>query len=481
MRLTNLIDTDVDIDISGVSADSRRVQKNYLFAALPGNKTKGTDYIGDAIMHGAKALIVPKEIDLTSYDLENIAVYESENPRLDFALACARFYKLQPRHICAVTGTSGKTSVVSFTQQLWHLSGIKSCASMGTLGVRGPGIMNKGALTTPDPQTLFAEIADLTAAGITHLAIEASSHGLDQYRIDGLKVSSAGFTNLSRDHLDYHKDMDEYFEAKARLFTELLPKDGKAVINADDPYGDKLIKICEEKGCAILTYGKKGQDITLHKSRAEPSGQEVTLSVHGEKYNVTLPLVGAFQVMNVMCALGFALAEGGKVPDLIPCLGELRGVPGRLELVRGHPKGAAVYVDYAHKPGALEDVLKTLRTHTKGRLVCLFGCGGDRDPGKRPMMGEIATRLADQVIVTDDNPRSENPEIIRQNILEGAPGALEIGDRAEAIAWAVKDLQDGDILVVAGKGHEQGQIVGGDVLPFDDVEEVQNAIGGMNG
>ncbi len=479
MRLTNLIETDIEIEINGVSADSRRVQTGWLFAALPGNKTTGTDYIGDALMHGASALIVPKGADLSSYDLQDIAVFETENPRLDFALAAARFYKLQPAQIAAVTGTSGKTSVVSFTQQLWHLGGVKSCASMGTLGVRGPGIRSKGALTTPDPETLYAEIADLAAAGITHLALEASSHGLDQYRLDGLNITSAAYTNLSRDHLDYHADMDAYFEAKSRLFSGLLPKGKTAVINADDDYAAKLIKICEKKACPILTFGKNGNDIQLLKRKAQPAGQEISISVQGEKYDLTLPLVGEFQVMNALCALGLVIAEGIPAAEIVPSLSELRGVPGRLQLVPGHPGGAAIYVDYAHKPGALEHVLKTLRPHTKGRLVCLFGCGGDRDKGKRALMGQIASGLADQVIVTDDNPRGENPETIRQEILEGAGGALEISDRAEAIDWAVKDLQGGDILVVAGKGHEQGQIIGDDVLPFDDAQEVQKAIEGL--
>jgi UDP-N-acetylmuramoyl-L-alanyl-D-glutamate--2,6-diaminopimelate ligase len=479
LHLTDLVSAERNVDITGVALDSRQVKKGYLFAALPGSKTDGSKYLEDAATHGAAALLVSEKADLENVDLKDAVIIRSDNPRRLFSKIAARFYKSQPAHLCAVTGTSGKTSVVSFTQQLWHLSGIKSCASLGTLGVRGPGIYNAGSLTTPDPVTLYAEIADLTAVGITHLALEASSHGLDQFRLDGLRVTSAAFTNLSHDHLDYHKTMEAYFDAKKRLFSDILPSKKTAVINADDPYGQKLIEICKERGQPVLSFGKAGEEIKLVSRKALPTGQNLKLDVHGQSYDVVLPFVGEFQVMNALCALGLTLAEGAKAEEIVPHFAELRGVAGRLQLVKGHPKGAAIYVDYAHKPAALEQVLKSLRPHTKGRLVCVFGCGGDRDEGKRAIMGKIASDFCDQVVVTDDNPRSEDPEEIRSMIMSGAVGAREIGDRAEAINWAVQDLQSGDVLVVAGKGHEKGQTIGDEVLPFDDVEEVKKAIEGL--
>ena len=409
----------------------------------------------------------------------SVELIEDGNPRQAFAKIAAKFYKLQPENTVAVTGTSGKTSTVSFVQQLWHLSGIVKCASLGTLGVRGPGINRYGGLTTPDTASLHAEISDLTSVGINHLAMEASSHGLDQYRLDGVKIKSAAYTNLSRDHLDYHSDMDEYFEAKSRLFTDLLEDGGAAVINADDEYADKLISICQEKNHKVMTYGVNADTLKLLERTPTPHGQDIKISVEGKEYQLTLPLVGEFQVMNALCALGLVLSLDNDADKYVPLLEQLRGVAGRLQLVSGHPN-AAIYIDYAHKPAALEAVLKTLRPHTKNKLVCVFGCGGNRDLGKRAMMGKISSELADKIIVTDDNPRDEEPTQIRAQILEAAPNAIEIADRAEAIKQATLDLQEGDVLVVAGKGHEQGQIVGGVVHDFDDVEEVKKAIGEVN-
>ena len=477
MRLTDLIDkTDKDIEISAVTADSRRVKKGSLFAALPGNKVKGSDFIADAIMHGASAILLQKDTEISN-DIEqgDVVFIRSENTRKDFAKIVANFYQLQPENIVAVTGTSGKTSTVSFVQQLWHLSGITKCASLGTLGLRGPGINRYGGLTTPGTQALHADLADLTASGITHLAMEASSHGLDQYRLDGVRVKAAAFTNLSRDHLDYHENMDEYFAAKARLFSELLEDGGTAVINADDEYCDRLRKICEDAGHKILSFGRNGDDIKLLSRTPKPQGQDIEFEVAGQKYQMTLPLVGEFQIMNALCALGLIMAVGGASDDFVPLLEKLRGVSGRIELVPGHPT-AAVYVDYAHKPAALEAVLNTLRPHTQNKLYCVFGCGGNRDPGKRPLMGKIACDLADIAVVTDDNPRYEDPTDIRKAILDACSDAKEIADRAEAINWAVDQLQEGDVLVVAGKGHEQGQIIGEKHLPFNDVEEVEKAL-----
>ena len=461
--------------VAGVTSDSRQVRKGYLFAALPGSKLDGADYIADAIAHGASYILLQNDVDIKELKNDGVNFIFSSNVRLDFSKIVSVFYKMQPENIVAVTGTSGKTSTVSFVQQLWHLSGITKCASLGTLGIRGPGIRQEGSLTTPDTETLHADLADLAAVGINHLALEASSHGLDQYRLDGLNIRCAAFTNLSRDHLDYHEDFESYFTAKARLFSDLLPVDGVAVLSADDEYFFRLKELCEKRGIKIISFGKNGEDVKLLSVSPKSNGQEVVLSVNGKEKTILLPLVGEFQVMNALCALCIMWGFDRDIEKYIPLLEKLRGVGGRLELVSGHPCGS-VYVDYAHKPGALESVLNTLRVHTSGRLVCLFGCGGNRDVGKRKLMGDIAEKLADEVIVTDDNPRYEDPAVIRQEILQGAVNATEIAGRSQAIRTGVKGLQEGDVLVVAGKGHEKGQMVNGEVLPFNDVEEVKKAI-----
>lgn len=473
MFLSALTKTDRDVAITGITADSREVRDGYLFAALPGNKQDGAKFIGAAITNGARAILAAPGTVIKDDD---IILVEDANPRRALAMMAARFYGQQPKTIVAVTGTSGKTSTVSFVQQLWTLAGIQKAASLGTLGVRAPGMNTYGSLTTPDTVNLHAQLADLAAAGITHLAMEASSHGLDQYRLDGVHLAAAAYTNLSRDHLDYHADMDDYFAAKQRLFTEILPVDGTAVIQAGDAYGVKLIDTCRARGLNVVTFGTMDADIALVSRTPRPDGQDITLRVAGDDYTVRLPLVGEFQVMNALTALGLVMAGGLDAKMAVPLLEKLSGVPGRLQLVPGHKKGAAVYVDYAHKPAALESVLQALRPHTQGRLICLIGCGGDRDPGKRPMMGRIAATLADIAIITDDNPRTENPAAIRAAMMADAPGAQEIEGRHEAIRHAVSLLQAGDVLVVAGKGHEQGQIVGDNVLPFDDVKEVQSAM-----
>lgn len=474
MLLSQLINTPRDIDIRGVTADSRQVRPGYLFAALPGSKTNGAKFVDDAVMHGAVAVIGEKGTQVPADG--NTILITVGNARKSLSEIATKFYERQPDIITAVTGTSGKTSTVYFTQQLWTLMGIEMCASLGTLGVRAPGISTYGSLTTPDTVALHAALADLAAAGITHLAMEASSHGLDQYRLDGVHVTAAAYTNLSRDHLDYHQTMDDYFTAKARLFSDVLERQGRAVLNADDEYYERIAKIAKDSGHRIISYGEMGEDIRLLKRALQPAGQDVSVSVFGRQYDLTLPLVGQFQVMNALCALGLVLAGDGDADTVVPLLSKLEGVPGRLQLVSGHPEGAAVYVDYAHKPAAIEAVLNALRPHTDGRLVCLFGCGGNRDIGKRPIMGRIASGLADLVIVTDDNPRDENPKHIRAAVLEGASDAMEIGDRREAIRWAIDDLKKGDVLVIAGKGHEQGQIIGDRVEPFDDVKEARKAI-----
>lgn len=467
-QLTNS-KTAADPDVTGITADSRQVKRGSLFAAIPGSKGDGRSYIEDAITHGASVILAPRGTVLPE-EAEDVVLITDENPRKKFAHIAAAFYARQPGTIVAVTGTSGKTSTVSFAQQLWHLSGIKSCASLGTLGTRGPNIRKYGGMTTPDAQALMAEIADLAASGITHLAMEASSHGIDQYRLDGVSLKAAGFTNLSRDHLDYHSDMDSYFLTKSRLFTELLPPDGTAVIPGDDEWGARLLGMIDRPTIVI------GKDIALTKLEAVPHGQSLSLTVFGKEYNIELPLVGDFQVKNALTALGLVIASGVEADKAAPHLAALRKIEGRLQLVEGHKEGAGVYIDYAHKPAALETILKTLRPHTQGKLICVFGCGGDRDPGKRPMMGKIAADLADIVIVTDDNPRSENPAEIRKQILAQAPGAKEIGDRGVAIREAIAMAGAGDVVLIAGKGHETGQIIGDHTEPFDDAIEAKKAI-----
>ena len=478
MRLTDLTDLyqgEENPEIKGISSDSRKVREGHLFVALSGVRDDGARYIADAIRHGAVAVlcrhgtVFPPEQDITA-----VKVF-AENPRRELAHIAAKFYGQQPETLAVVTGTNGKTSTVHFTQQLWEAMGFKA-ASMGTLGVHGGGIHREGTLTTPDTIALHAELADLAAAGITHLAMEGSSHGLHQSRLDGVHATVAGFTNLSRDHLDYHKTMDDYLIAKAHLFSEILNADGVAVLNADIPEFEELNGRCGERGCKVISYGYQGRTIKLHAVTPNPEGQLVSFSVNGTPHEIQLPLVGEFQVMNALCALGMVMGNtSSDGSDVIPHLVNLKGAPGRLQYVAGHPKGA-VYVDYAHTPDALENILKALRAHTEGRLICIVGCGGDRDAGKRPVMGKIANDMADMVIITDDNPRTEDPELIRRAMLSEAAGALEIGDRAKAIQHGVSGLEKGDVLVIAGKGHEQGQLIGDKTIPFDDVTQAQDAI-----
>jgi UDP-N-acetylmuramoyl-L-alanyl-D-glutamate--2,6-diaminopimelate ligase len=457
------------IDISalkGLTQDSRAVKPGYLFAALPGVKADGRDFIPMAIERGATAILAAEGTQLPE-GAKNVTLATDPNPRRAFARLTAEFYARQPEHTVAVTGTNGKTSVVTFAQQLWEAAGYKA-SSLGTL---------KGKMTTPDPVALHAELADLSTAGITHLAIEASSHGLDQCRLDGVNLSAAGFTNLSHDHLDYHKDMDTYFAAKARLFAALLEPGKTAVLNADSAHFERLEEICKARELKIVSYGHRGRDLKIISAKPAAHGQKLELGLFGAHRDITLPLVGEFQVMNALCALGLVVSGDPENKNLyIEALEKLKNVPGRLQLVPGHPKGAAIYVDYAHTPDALENILKALRPHTSGKLVCVFGCGGDRDKAKRPVMGAIANTYADSLIVTDDNPRSENPADIRAEILAATSGAQEIGDRREAIRKTIHALEAGDVLVIAGKGHEQGQIFATRTDHFDDVEEARAAI-----
>jgi UDP-N-acetylmuramoyl-L-alanyl-D-glutamate--2,6-diaminopimelate ligase len=484
MRLRSLLDPGMrvlgagwqNLEIKGLSADSRAVRPGWLFAALPGSRADGRQFIPDALARGAVAVL--GHDSLASEDLAVVRVIDPE-PRRRLTLMAAAFHGRQPRTIVAVTGTSGKTSVASFVRQLWQLQGLPA-AALGTLGLQAPGLDRYGALTTPDPVALHAQLAELAAAGIEHLALEASSHGLDQHRLDGLRLTAAAFTNLSHDHLDYHPSPAAYLAAKRRLFAELLPTGGTAVLNADAPEFEALAATCQERGIVVLDYGRRAQRLRLVAQAARPAGQSLTLAIDGVEHALDSPLIGGFQAANLLAALGLVLASGDARPaELVPLLGRIAGAPGRMELVGRHPCGAPVFVDYAHKPDALAKVLAALRAHTAGRLVVVFGCGGDRDRAKRPAMGEIAARLADRVFITDDNPRSEDPTAIRRAILAGCPGAIEIGDRRAAIRAAAAALEAGDLLVVAGKGHETGQIVGDEVVPFDDADELRQALAGM--
>lgn len=455
------------IDVSslnGLTQDSRAVEPGFLFAAFKGEKSNGCDFIPAALEKGASVVLAPEG----TASVEGAELVTSANPRKEFARLVSEFYPDQPETIVAVTGTNGKTSIVNFVEQIWNALGYNA-TSIGTL---------QGGMTTSDPVTLHKNMTKLKADGVTHLAMEASSHGLHQYRLDGTRIKAAGFTNLSRDHLDYHANMDEYLAAKSRLFTDVLAGGGISILNADAPEYEVLkAKIQGE----IWTYGRAGDQLQILSIAPTPNGQSCKLKILNDTYRLDINLVGEFQILNALCALGLVLAQGGVDKEkAIQSLESLNGAQGRLQLVSGHPSGAAIYVDYAHTPDALENVLRALRPHTENRLICLFGCGGDRDTGKRPEMGKAAATFADQVIVTDDNPRSEDPASIRSSILAAAPSSLEIGDRRGAIHQTIKTLTTGDILVIAGKGHEQGQVFASETLPFDDVAEAEMALKKLN-
>ncbi|WP_315923878.1 UDP-N-acetylmuramoyl-L-alanyl-D-glutamate--2,6-diaminopimelate ligase [Mesorhizobium sp. SP-1A] len=461
-----------DIAVTGMSADSRKVAKGDLFFALAGSRADGAAYAQDAVRNGAVAIVAARNAQFSGLPVPVLAV---EDPRRALALAAARFFARQPETMVAVTGTSGKTSVAAFTRQIWEQAGL-AAASIGTTGVTAPGRNEYGSLTTPDPVALHRLLAELAEAGVTHAAMEASSHGLDQRRLDGVRLKAGAFTNLGRDHMDYHPTVEDYHRAKLRLFDALLPKGAPAVVFADDKWSEPTIAAAQAAGLAVLTVGRQGGFLKLKRVEHERHRQRAEIEHEGAIYEIDLPLAGDFQISNALVAAGLAIATGTPAAKALPALERLKGAPGRLDLVGTTAEGAPVYVDYAHKPDALENVLASVRPFTTGRVMVVFGCGGDRDRGKRPIMGEIATRLADIVIVTDDNPRSEVPAEIRAAILAAAPGAVEIGDRRQAIREAVSMLQAGDTLVVAGKGHEEGQTVGTKTLPFSDHEEVRAAL-----
>lgn len=457
------------IEITSVTADSRYVTPGSLFAALPGSQVDGARFVPDAIEAGASAILTGLKSDIAE---TGIPVLRAEDPRRILALVAARFYARQPPNIVAVTGTSGKTSVADFARQIFSALGRQS-ASVGTIGIIKPDGSVYGSLTTPDPVTLHMELAVLADEGVTHLAFEASSHGLDQRRLDGVELQAAAFTNLGRDHLDYHPTIEEYFRSKQRLFDTLLPETGCAVINLDQPNAAALIEICKRRDLNMIGVGgDENADMRLIAQEPQDFGQRLLINYAGESYEITLPLIGRYQGSNAMLAAGLALAVGEQPDAVFAAMNVLQGVRGRLEVVSS-VRGATVIVDYAHKPDALEAALDALRPFVAGRLISLFGCGGDRDRGKRPIMGEISARKADLTIVTDDNPRSEDPAAVRAEILATCPGAIEIGDRYEAIGYAMTQLAPGDVLLIAGKGHETGQIIGDQVLPFSDHDAVE--------
>lgn len=458
------------ISVHDLTSDSRAVKPGSVFAALPGSSVDGAKYIPQAIAAGAVAIIAGEGVEAPGVHLIRAA-----NPRQLFAHMAARYFGRQPDLIVAVTGTSGKTSVATFVREIWTSMGFRA-ASLGTVGVVSPSGTIELEHTTPDSMKLQEIAAQLAADRVEHLAFEASSHGLDQYRLDGLRIAAGGFTNLSHDHLDYHPTEEHYFNAKMRLFEELIPVGGCAVINVDDDHGPEAERRCLRRGLDVMTVGRNGAFIRVMDISSDGFGQRLDVEIRGEHYRVQLPLAGEFQVYNAIVAAGLVLGTGGDLKLVLHALESLKGARGRLELVGRTKTGAPVFVDYAHKPDALENALSSLRPYTGNKLHVVFGCGGDRDRAKRPIMGEIATRLADKVYVTDDNPRTEEPASIRAAIMAAAPGAIEIGSRAEAIRMAVDALEAGDVLVVAGKGHEQGQTIAGVVHPFDDVAETAKAL-----
>jgi len=455
--------------IAGLAFDSRKTSPGDVFFALAGAKDDGLRHVGEAIEKGAAAIVAERWAETPAAAFVKVA-----DARAALAHAAARFYPRQPETIVAVTGTSGKTSVVAFVRQIWRALG-REAASIGTIGVASRPLTVYGSLTTPDPIALHKLIDRLAASGVTNLAIEASSHGLDQKRLDGVRLAAGAFTNLTRDHMDYHATVEDYLAAKLRLFKELLPDGAPAVIDADSAIAPRVIAAARARGLQAMTVGVKGETIRLNSARRDRLSSALDLQYGGRGRRVNFPLAGDFQIANALVAAGLCIATGGEADAVFKALETLEGAPGRLERI-GDIRGATVFVDYAHKPDALEKAIAALKPFVRGRLILVFGCGGDRDPGKRPIMGEIAARLSDVTIVTDDNPRSENPAAIRAQILAAAPSAIEIGDRAAAIRAGVAMLRDGDALMIAGKGHETGQIVGASTLPFSDADEARAAL-----
>lgn len=458
------------LEITGLTLDSRKVEPGFVFAALAGVAVHGRRFISQAIEAGAAVILTDAPVPDCP-----VPVLVAEDAPAELARLAANFYPMQPGHVVAITGTNGKSSTVEFLRQIWNAAGLDA-ASLGTLGVaRGQSVQTTG-YTTPDSVALHKALDRLAREGVTHLAMEASSHGLKQRRMESVTLSLAAFTNLTQDHLDYHPDFDDYFNAKARLFTERLPKGCPSVINIDSPWGERMAELSREAGHVVFTLGWRGRDLQIHEITPRPASQDVAFSWRGQDFRIDIPLVGEFQVLNALCAAAMAWASGISQDVILDSLPRLTGVAGRLEKVGETADRAPVLVDYAHTPDGLDKLLRAARPHTQGRVIVVFGCGGDRDASKRRLMGEIAAREADITIVTDDNPRSEDPALIRQAVMEGCPGAEEIADRTAAIARGVDLLRAGDCLLIAGKGHETGQTVAGVVHPFDDGEEGRKAL-----
>ncbi|HEX6376466.1 MAG TPA: UDP-N-acetylmuramoyl-L-alanyl-D-glutamate--2,6-diaminopimelate ligase [Allosphingosinicella sp.] len=463
MRLADLAGIGGDSRVTGFAIDHRKVAPGTVFGAFPGSVFNGEDFIAQAVGAGAIAVVARP-----GAAVEGAVHVAADEPRREFARLAAKFFRPFPATTVAVTGTNGKTSTVELTRQLWRIAG-HHAASIGTLGVTTADDRTTTGLTTPDIVTFLSNMAGLAREGVTHAAFEASSHGLAQFRTEGLPVRAAAFTNFSRDHLDYHGTMEAYFEAKMRLFEEVVEPDGAAVIWADDPKSGEVVRRAGARGLRRLTVGARGETLKLVERTPTQLGQRLVVEAEGRSHRVELPLIGAYQAANALTAAGLVLATGGELARILAGLARVQGVRGRLERAVINRAGAPVYVDYAHTADAIEAAAEALRPHAKGRLILVVGAGGDRDAGKRAEMGAAAARLADLVLVTDDNPRSEDPATIRRAILEGAPDAREVPGRREAIAAAIGEAGADDIVLLAGKGHEQGQIVGDRVLPFDDV------------
>ena len=462
MKLRDLADVPGDSVVTGFAIDHRKIAKGSVFGAFRGSAFNGEDFIPEAVSRGAIAVVARPEAAVA-----NVPHIADPEPRARFAELAAKFYAPYPPIMVAVTGTNGKTSTVEMTRQIWRMAGHRS-ASIGTLGVTTSDDQVKTGLTTPDIVTFLSNMAGLKRMGISHVAYEASSHGLDQHRCEGVPLAAAAFTNFSRDHLDYHASMDEYFEAKMALFERLLPTNAPVVVWTDDPKSDEVIARSAKRGHPILTVGRKGEALRLVEQVPTALGQNLLIEHDGKTHKLALPLIGAYQAANVLTAAGLVLATGGEWAATFSAMQRVAPVRGRLERAVISKSGAPVYVDYAHTADALEAAIAALRPHVGRKLITVFGAGGDRDVGKRPDMGSAATRLSDIVIVTDDNPRGEDPAAIRAAIMTAAPGAIEVAGRREAIAEALRIAQAGDIVLLAGKGHETGQIVGEQVFPFDD-------------
>ncbi|WP_411817607.1 UDP-N-acetylmuramoyl-L-alanyl-D-glutamate--2,6-diaminopimelate ligase [Hyphococcus sp. DH-69] len=457
-----------DPNIIGITADSREVSPGYLFAALPGVAADGAKFIPQAIENGAVAILAMPGVEAS------VPVIHDDNPRRRLAQLASRFFSRQPEMIAGITGTNGKTSTALFTAQLWSMLGHEA-GSVGTLGAQANKYERPLIHTTPDPVTLHETLDAMTRSGVTHLAMEVSSHGLAQARVDAVDFRVAAFTNITQDHLDYHASFEEYFDAKSRLFDTLLSADGVVVVNMDGEGADDIVALAGKRGLSTIKTGAKGEDLRLVRCQPHMGGLEIDVDVWGKKYNIDIPLIGGFQAENVLLAAGIAIAAGARAEEILPLLPKIKGARGRMEQA-AEVAGAGVFVDYAHTPDAVATALQAIRPHACGRVIAIVGAGGDRDKGKRPLMGKAARDHADMVIVTDDNPRSEDPAAVRDDVLKGCPDAENIGDREQAIAAGVAALSEGDVLLIMGKGHETGQKVGDILLPFDDAEVAQSAV-----